>query len=410
MYERLAYQSLMKALKTRRVVLLAGPRQSGKTTLVKKLFKEQESANFLTLDDLTLYKAAQVDPHGFIKSSKNILIIDEIQRVPQLLQAIKKQVDEDTRNGQFLITGSANIYEIPSVKESLAGRIQTIGLRTLTQIEINGSKPEFLYNAFQGIFISPKVSYDKDAILELCFKGGFPEILTLDNKDYSSWHQDYIKAVLERDLRDIANIQRHYIMHQLIKATAAWSGKFLDISSIGANLSINRHTLESYLNILETVYLIERMPAWTKTDYQRIARKPKLFMTDCGLVCSILNWKFDDIRLDSDRSGKIIETFVFNEISNLVRYFFEPCELTHYRDRENREIDFIVENSSNDILAIEVKAGSILGNEDFRSLKWFRDNIIQPQKKFVGIVFYTGDHVVAFGDRLWAVPISCLWQ
>lgn len=395
-----------KALQVRRVVLLTGARQCGKTTLAKQLVHERQ--NYRTLDDETLQRSAEGDPKGFVKNETGTLIIDEVQRVPSLIQAIKQAVDDDDRPGQYLLTGSANLQSLPGVTESLAGRIHKIRLRPLTQGEILGKQPQFLARAFDQNFNQSTDTFDRDNILAFSLRGGFPEAIRLETADRSVWHKDYINALMERDLKDITRIQRRSAMNKLIKVMAAWSSKFMDVSSIGTGLSITRPTLEAYLNALEALYIIETVEPWSNTDYDRVGKQSKAFLTDSGLMSSLLNWRFDQVRLDPDRSGKAIETFVFNEIAAQVDCSGGHYELFHYRDRDQREIDFIIERDDGALLGIEVKAGSSLGKNDFKHLKWFKDHITGT-RPFVGIVLYTGEHAVPFGENLWAVPMGKLW-
>lgn len=405
-YKRSQFSLVEKALLVRRVVLLTGARQCGKTTLARKML--HEIRNYRTLDDPTLQKSAEDDPQGFVKNQTGTLIIDEVQRVPVLIQAIKKAVDEDNRPGQYLLTGSANLQSLPGVRESLAGRIHKIRLRPLTQGEIFGKEPQFLSKSFNQDFSIPSDIFDKDDILTFCLRGGYPEVLPLSSADRIVWHKDYINSLIERDLKDIAKIHRQSAMHKLIKVMAAWSSKFMDVSAIGTGLSITRPTLESYLNALEALYITETVQAWSNTDYDRVGKQSKAFMTDSGLMSSLLNWRFDQVRLDPDRSGKAIETFIFNEIVAQVDCSGGQYELSHYRDRDRREIDFIVERDDGALLGIEVKAGSSIGKNDFKHLKWFKEHLA-GQRPFVGIILYTGEHVAPFGKNLWAVPMGQLW-
>jgi len=407
LYHRWQTECLIKALEARRVLLLNGPRQCGKTTLTKQLVNSHTS--YRTLDDIALRKLAENDPSGFVKHRGKTLIIDEIQRVPALLSAIKMVVDEETRPGQYLLTGSANIQSLPGTQESLAGRISKIRLRPLSQGELAGSKPAFLQKAFKQSFIEiGKEFYDREALLKIAFRGGFPEAIALKEKERSKWHRDYIDALLDCDLKDIANITRQSVMRDLVKVLAAWSGKFMDISAIGTGLSVRRATLETYINALETLYIIERLPPWTQTDYARIGKQHKLFIADCGLMASILHWHREQVELDSDRSGKLLETFVFTELAANIDASGGEYTLYHYRDREQREIDFIIEREDHALLGIEVKAGSAISMNDFKHLKWFRDNIAK-KRPFIGVVLYTGTLSGSMGKNLWAVPFGTLW-
>jgi hypothetical protein len=182
----------------------------------------------------------------------------------------------------------------------------------------------------------------------------------------------------------------------------------MDIAGIGANLSLARATIESYINALEAMYLVERVRPWSKTDYDRVSKQDKIFMTDTGLMISILRWQFDKVRLNGDMSGKLLETFVFTQLAALIEAQEDSSQLYHYRDREQREIDFLIENENGDILGIEVKAGSAVSKDHFKHLKWFRENMAKG-RQFVGIVLYTGENIVPFGEGFWAVPINLMW-
>jgi uncharacterized protein len=406
-YPRWQKKTIKQLMSERRVLLLSGPRQSGKTTLAREL--ESDQTEYRTLDDSTLREAAENDPQGFIKRSTNTMIIDEVQLTPSLLPAIKKAVDEDTRPGQYLLTGSANIQSLPTVRESLAGRIAKIRLRPLAQGEVKKIAPRFIESAFKQSFSRSYTHYDRDALLEMAFRGGFPEPMILQDRGRRRWHTDYISAILERDLKEITKIHRKNAMRELVNILAAWSAKFMDLSAIGSGLSIKRSTIESYINALETLYLVERIYPWTKTDYARVGKQSRLFMVDSGLMTTLLRWKMDQVRFDSDRSGKLMETFAFNEIMAQVEAGDGLYELFHYRDREKREIDFLIEREDNALLGIEIKAGSAIGKNDFKHMKWFQNNLVKNQT-FIGLILYTGEFPASFGDNLWAVPFGLLWS
>jgi len=406
-YPRWQKKTIKQLMSERRVLLLSGPRQSGKTTLAREL--ESDQTEYRTLDDSTLREAAENDPQGFIKRSTNTMIIDEVQLTPSLLPAIKKAVDEDTRPGQYLLTGSANIQSLPTVRESLAGRIAKIRLRPLAQGEVKKIAPRFIESAFKQSFSRSYTHYDRDALLEMAFRGGFPEPMILQDRGRRRWHTDYISAILERDLKEITKIHRKNAMRELVNILAAWSAKFMDLSAIGSGLSIQRSTIESYINALETLYLVERIYPWTKTDYARVGKQSRLFMVDSGLMTTLLRWKMDQVRFDSDRSGKLMETFAFNEIMAQVEAGDGLYELFHYRDREKREIDFLIEREDNALLGIEIKAGSAIGKNDFKHMKWFQNNLAKNQT-FIGLILYTGEFPASFGDNLWAVPFGLLWS
>ena len=408
LYLRWQKKIIEEGLKTRRVLLLCGSRQCGKTTLAKTI--NPIDTIYFTLDNLATRQLAETDPHGFVKHQDKMLIIDEIQRVPTLLSAIKLIVDENTSPGQFLLTGSTNIQSLPGVQESLAGRIRKIRLRPLTQGELLGVAPSFIYHAFNQTL--PQITtnpYDRNSLLTMAFRGGYPEAIALNTTDRRQWHTDYIDALLTRDLIEIARITHHHAMHELIALLAAWSGKFMDITALGSGLSIRRPTIESYINALEALYLVERIPPWTRTDYERVGKQDKLYMTDSGLMASLLRWNFEQVEWDPDRSGKLIETFIFNEIAAQIDAYSGKYQLFHYRDREKREIDLLIERDDQALLGIEIKAGSSISSSDFKHLKWFKDNIAK-NRPFYGIVLYAGEVFGSMGENLWAVPFNALWN
>jgi len=409
-YRRWQEDIIKQAMHTRRVLLLTGARQCGKTTLAKQV--AAKNTIYRTLDDLTMRQFAESDPHGFVQQNGKMLIIDEVQRAPNLFSAIKLVVDQNMRTGQYLLTGSTNLQSLPGMSESLAGRIRKIRLRPLSQGELLNAKPNFLQRAFEQSLhktVDSKNIYDRKSILEIAFRGGYPEAIRLDAPERSKWHRDYIGALLERDLIDIARITRHKAMRDLIHALAAWSGKFMDISGICSGLSIRRPTVEAYMNALEALYLFERVEPWTRTDYERIGKQTKLYVTDSGLMASILRWRKEQVELDPDRSGKLVETLMFNELAAQIDASNGMYELFHYRDREQREIDFLIEREDHALLGIEVKTGSVISAADFKHLKWFKDNIAQ-ERPFVGIVLYSGEFAGSMGKDLWALPFGALWS
>ncbi len=406
-YSRWQDSMMRAALKSRRVLILAGPRQCGKTSLAKLLVSSK--AIYRTLDDLALLESALSDPQGFVRHGDELMIIDEVQRAPKLLQAVKQEVDTRQSPGRFLLTGSANIQCLPGVTESLAGRVRKIRLRTLARGEIEGTRPQFLAEAFKGKFSRFQSTQDKEAYIQDALSGGYPEAIRMSSdRERRRWHQDYISSLMERDLKDIVNIKRQESMMRLLEILAAWSSKFIDISSIGSSLGLSRPTIEAYINALEALYLVERLHPWAKTDYDRVSKKDKLFMTDTGLMSSILGWTLEKVRLDGDLNGKLLETFVFTQLMALLEAQEEYYRLYHYRDREKREIDFLVENEAGDLLGIEVKSGSTVGRDTFASLRWFKEHMAKGHR-FKGIVLYTGEHILPFGEDLWAVPIQALW-
>lgn len=407
LYARWQKNRVQRALQERRVVLLEGSRQSGKTTLLKML--ADGGVIYRTLDEKGMLEAANDDPAGFVQHGDSLMIIDEVQRSPDLLLAIKKDVDENPTWGRFLLAGSANIQSIPTVRESLAGRISKVRLHPLALGEIKNRMPNSIIRAFDGAFeISDKL-IGKDAYIKLALRGGYPEALQLATGAPSRrWYKDYLTALVDRDLKDIAKVTNRDGLFKLVVVLAAWSSKAIDIASIGSSLGLARLTIEGYINALESLYLVSRLRAWHKTEYDRVNKKDKLFMADTGFMASILNWHFDDVQFNSDLSGKLIETFVFNQLTAVLDAQDESYYLYYYRDRDGREVDFIVENEKGSLVGIEVKSGSAVTKDSFAHLRWFKEHMAK-QRAFTGIVLYAGEHVLPFGKDMWAVPICALW-
>jgi predicted AAA+ superfamily ATPase len=317
-------------------------------------------------------------------------------------------VDENNAPGQFLLTGSADIQKHPEVTESLAGRVKNLRLRGLTIGEILEKKPSFLEMSLQREWPDQIKQFDKRAVIELALAGAYPETLTLTQEKRADWYTDYVGSLLTRDLRDIINIRRKDNLQKLLMVFASWSSKFLDTAAICSKLGITRSTFATYASALESIYLFDKLPAWSNTDYDRVGRRDKIFATDTGLMAAVLGWQLDGVSLDQDRSGKIIETLVYNELSAQIGLISE-YSLFHYRDREKREIDFIVESRQGALLAIEVKSGSMVSVSDCRHINWLRERVKEKQT-FTGIILYSGENTLPLGPDVYAVPLAALWN
>src|SRR5690606_17268176 len=242
-------------------------------------------------------------------------------------------------------------------QESLAGRLGKIRLRPLSQGEIVGSNPFFLDQAFAQKFQRPTIKSSRNNLIEAIFQGGFPEAIRMEGKMRRNWHIDYVDALIEHDLNDITNIRHTEVMKDLVRVLAAWSSKFMDVSSIGSGLSVDRRTLASYISALQSFYIVEAVPAWRKTDYDRVGKQSKLFMADTGMMTALLGWRPSDFADDADKAGKAFETFVYCQFASEIDAATESYYLYQYRDHDKREIDFLVERDDRSLLAIEVKSG-----------------------------------------------------
>jgi predicted AAA+ superfamily ATPase len=363
---------------------------------------------YLTLDNQQLRQSAQEDPLDFLlRYEGKTVAIDEIQKAAGLISVIKMLVDQNPAPGQFLLTGSAEIPSQPAAVDSLAGRISPVRLRTLTVGEMMRVRPLFFEMA-QTKSWPTNFSYDdKKDIFNLALTGGYPEVQGKNSTDRLIWHTDYCNVLLERDLKEIKNIRRTDKLKKLVTLLTAWSGKYLNKDFLATTLKISNATLDTYLNTLAALYLFDEVPAWSDTDYARVGKQSKIYCNDTGFMSSMLNFEPDNVMNNSDQAGKLIETFVYNQIAAIVA--LNPLwEIFHYRDAKQREIDLIVKTPEH-IYGIEVKSGRTARIEDTKHLKWFKNNM-KLDKPFLGLLLYAGNNVLPFGDQIWALPLAALWS
>ncbi|TKW65078.1 ATP-binding protein [Paracoccus aerodenitrificans] len=406
MYPRFARSRIEEALADTRVVLIAGPRQSGKTTLATDLAAEK--VPFLTLDDATVLRSATDDPVGFIRGLDRA-VIDEIQRAPDLLLAIKSEVDADKTPGRFLLTGSANLMTIPKVADSLAGRMEIVRLLPLSQAEILGRKSGFIDRAFSGQTPVAEHIILGDDLVETVLSGGYPE--ALGRKRWArkqDWYHDYIDAIVQRDVRDIAQIEQLAIMPRLLSVLAEHSGQLVNYSGIGASLGLNHVTTAKYLHIFESLYLVYSLQPWFTNRLKRLTKSPKLHFLDAGLLAAMRDISPDIVAKDRTAFGPILETFVFSELRKIASWSEQRCAFWHFRDKDRNEVDIVLENRRGEIVGIEIKASATVSASDFSGMRKLAEAC---GDKFVqGLVLYDHDQVVPFGDNMFAAPLSCLWS
>jgi predicted AAA+ superfamily ATPase len=385
--------------------MLNGARQVGKTTLAKQV---AEKNSYHSLDDPQKVLFAREDPREFIRQNPGRMVIDEIQKAPELIPWIKMQVDEDLSPGRFLLTGSANVLTLPKVSESLAGRMGLLRLFPLTQGEIAATPPTFLDRLEKMDFPHTFSMPSRKDLLEIVLRGGYPQLITKTDDGRQLWYENYINSLLVKDLTDLFAIRKVELAHKLLLALAGWSSKVIILREIGSALGVAYETLQNYIGYLQSLYIIDLLPPWTRTDYGRIQQREKIFISDTGLMAAILNLKANIIYGDSDRVGKFVETFVFNELSAQIGLQKHHFRLYHYRDHSQREIDFIIECPGGLVMGIEVKAGSNVCASDFQHLKWFAKEGCQG-RPFGGIVLYGGTTRISMGENLIAIPIAALW-
>jgi hypothetical protein len=400
---------LRLALADTRVVVLLGARQVGKSTLSRAVAAEAADMTIVSLDDRTRRDAANADPTGFLAELPRPVLIDEIQRAPDLLYEIKDIVDKDTRPGQFLLTGSANILTAPKIKEALPGRTEYLTLWPFSQAELAGARQNFVDTLLAGA--PPKVSgapVGRAAFVDVLARGGYPEARLRAPARRSVWYRDYIRSLVERDLRDVGEIQRLDRIPRLLRLIASQAANLFVASNLGEKLRIDNETAETYTSLLETIYIVRRHQAWTPGIGSREVQREKIYVVDSGLMAHLLGANEDRIRRDDQVTGKLLENFVAMEVARLGDVSESQPRQYHYRERAGRnEIDIILETLSGEVAAAEVKAAATVGPADYRALGKLRD--ARDSDFIAGVVFYTGSDTIPLADRLWAVPISALW-
>jgi predicted AAA+ superfamily ATPase len=405
-YTRLIEPRITQALADTPVVLLAGPRQAGKTTLVRKIAKDRQ-LRYLTLDDGLTLLSAQEDPVGLIRSL-DCAVIDEIQRSPQLLLAIKKSVDEDRRPGRFLLTGSANLMALPTVADSLAGRMETLTLLPLSQSEIQGHSAHWIDSLFAGQIPSPNPPPLGLPLIERVLRGGYPEAMARASAQRrSTWARQYLDAMIARDVRDVAGIDKLDQMPRFLRALAQTAGQMCNYTQLGGAVGLDGKTAARYVRILEHMYLLQRVDVWARNRLKRIVKTPKLQFIDSGLLATLLGLNADLIQNDRTRFGHLLETFVFAELLKQTNTAQGHYRLMYYRDADQFEVDLVIEDGVGQLVGVEIKASATVTERDLKGLrKWAT---LAGDRFKMGVLLYDGNETLPLGDGIWAAPLSTLW-
>jgi hypothetical protein len=398
---------VLDALADTRVVFVAGPRQSGKSTLVRGIAATEHPARLLTLDDDATLRAARSDPTGFLAGFDGPLAIDEVQRAPDLLLAIKARVDLDPRPGRYLLTGSASVFDSRRVPDALTGRVETVRLWPLSQAEIEGSDVNIVDTLFAGTV--PWIDgapVGRAAFAEVVAMGGFPEARLRSPARRERWFANYVADTVSRDLRELSDALRLHEMPRLLRLLASQAAGEVVYRNLARRLDMSHETVKAYIELLEMVFLARTLPAWRPGLGAREVHAPKAYLVDSGLLAHLL--AADDSRIagDDQVTGRILESFVAMEVARHADCAGVPVVVHHYRNGRD-EVDLVLEARSGDIAAIEVKAAATVRPRDHAPMARLRD---QAGGRFVaGIVLYTGAQTLPLGDRIWAMPVSGLW-
>ncbi|MCQ8897402.1 ATP-binding protein [Limnobacter humi] len=405
LYPRRIQSRLIEALADTPVVLLTGPRQSGKTTLVRGI--TAEGMRYLTLDDQLTLMSAQQDPVGFIRALDRA-VIDEIQRAPALLLAIKKSVDEDRRPGRFLLTGSANLMALPTVADSLAGRMENLLLMPLSQCEVEGHSTNWIDSVFDGRIPQPGQYLAEMNLVDRVLRGGYPEAIARPtSRRRTVWAQQYINALIQRDVRDIAAIEKLDHLPRFLSALAQMAGQMCNYTQLGAQLGLDNKTASKYVGVFEQMYLLKRIEVWAHNRLNRVLKTAKLQFIDSGLLAMLQGLTANEVQQNRTRFGNVLESFVYGELLKATTTSEGVYSLMYYRDADQVEVDIVIENTVGDLVGVEVKASATVKDSDLRGLRKLSG--LAGSKFKMGIVLYDGDDTLPLGNNLWAAPLATLW-
>jgi predicted AAA+ superfamily ATPase len=395
-----------------RVVIINGPRQSGKTTMLHQLNQDLRGS-YLSLDEGPLRAAAQADPAVFIADGARPMMIDEIQRGgDNLVLAIKAAVDKNPVRGQFVLAGSTRFLSTPSLSESLAGRAGILEVWPFARQELSGSQTAFLSRAFTEPAVlraAEPSDLDRRDYFDMICRGGYPEPNAMTSAlARDEWYRAYVQAVIDTDIREMARIEAPSNLGRLLHLAAASTAQEFNTLKASSDLQLHRTTVSSYLSLLETVFLVRYLPAWSRNMMARAIRRPKLHITDTGLAAHLLGIDAEGLsaRLAPSR-GPLVESFIVNEVAKQATWSPFPVRLHHWRVSQGPEVDLVAERSNGRVIGIEAKSTDAISQEDFKGLAVLRE---QLSDDFIhGFVLYTGTRPLSFGERLTALPISALW-
>ena len=424
LYPRFIEARFAEALEDSPVVLIQGPRQCGKTTLAQmvcapeSLLRHAGPANtasrsyrYLSFDDDVVRAGAETDPMGFIADLPETVVLDEVQRVPGLFTSLKLEVDRRPAPGRFVLTGSMNVLAVPTVQDSLAGRLETIRLHPLAQCELHASRPAvdgFIDTLFRDNFSIQQTERLGPELAERIVSGGYPPALARPpGRRRTTWYRNYIDAQVQRDIAGVSRIRSIGALPRLLSMAATQTAQLFNQSRLSAPFQLSRPTIGEYLALLERVYLLENLPPLYSNLGKRLVKTPKLHIGDTGLACALLGASVPSLMANRTLLGQLLETFVFQELRRQATWHDSPVEFFHYRDKDQVEVDIVMESNSL-VAGVEVKAGATVTQSDFRGLHRLRDACAGAFA--AGVVLYDGETSVSFGDNLHAVPIRLLWE
>ena len=410
MIPRNVTSAVLEALSDTPVVLLNGARQTGKSTLAQWLAEKAHPARYITLDDAAVLAAARDDPTGFLAGFDGPLVIDEVQRAPELFLAIKRTVDRNRIPGRFLLTGSANPLLLPKLSESLAGRMEILTLWPFSQGELERRTEDFVDRVFVNKLQEfPSSDLSRDELIKRVLTGGYPEVVgKVSERRRDAWFRSYVTTIVQREVRDLANIEHLAVMPRLLSLLAARVGALINYAELASSLGLPQSTLKRYMALFEVTFLSQPLPSWSANLGKRLIRSRKLVLSDTGLLAHLTGTNEERIKSDPNVFGPLLENFVIMELRKQSSWSRIQPQFFHFRTRNGQEVDIVLENLAGEIVGIEVKASSTVNSRDFKGLKYLSE--LLGARFLRGIVLYIGDQPVPFGSDLYALPVSALWQ
>lgn len=401
--------ALHAGLKDTPILILVGARQTGKSTLAKGLIGPSFTAEYVTFDDVTARAAAQADPAGFLAGYAGPLILDEVQHAPDLFSQLKARVDHDRRPGQYVLTGSANVLLLPKIAESLAGRSELFTLWPLSQGELASRRETFLDMLFKDRIatVSEPADIRRD-VLRRALRGGYPDVISRARADRrEAWFRAYTTTILQRDVRDLTEIDRPQDLTRILRVVATRAGSPLNVLEVSRALRIPHMTVRRYLTILERLYFVFTVPGWSGGLNTRVTQHPKAFVPDSGLLAHLMGIDIGRFDHDPTLAGALLESFVVGEVERQRGWSRTVVSLYYFRSGPS-EVDIVLERADGRLVGLEVKTASSVGAGDFAGLRVLAE---RAKTKFHrGVVLYTGARTVGFGKNLHALPLSAMWR
>lgn len=426
MFQRYIARQLVGALERSPVVYVHGPRQCGKSTLVQTLSTpvltdkgtELAQYEYISLDDSATRDFANFDPAGFIDQLPEFVILDEVQLAPTIFRAIKQVVDKRRRTGRFILTGSAQASLLGELSAALVGRLALVRMYPLAQSEVVKEVDQIDFSSAYGGLLSSimhgsslqqnqRMKPLQEKLAEMIVSGGYPEAIQQTSDQTRRWYLDYVNTVVERDVRELTTIRRLDAIPKLLLAAASQSATLFNLEQLGSSFSISRPTIQSFVTILERLFLVDFLPAWSSNEITRLVKSPKLFLADTGLACALLRLDSDALWRNRKTYGRLVESLVFHELRRQFSWLSDSVALYHYRDKDQVEVDFVVEFDDRSTVGIEVKSSRSVSSDDFKGLK----KLACATSRFkLGIIFYDGEWTIEFEPHMYAIPLRRLFE